>query len=170
LTDYQIVNGGQTYLAYYLSEPDKAKTQSDRIFGEFYDDIFNAAINEHKVLAAVLLGKLVDAHKDEVKGRLRSVTSKTDKDEFIIEGSLHVLFALSLICRRKGIDLEDFPRAQACIEEAVNLTRSASQDFRGTSFYKFFRSVRAKEIIEEAALGIEPDLFSFEAKPHKEKE
>ena len=154
------LRSGQLYMAFYLGEPDKAKTQSDQIFGEHFDKIFNNNITIEKLLSCVILGKILDQMKQDAKKAVRIGSHGSKKNEFIIEGTFHVLFVLGLICDRDSIKREDFPKIHDKIEEALNITREVSEPYRPVSFYKFFRSVRAKEALREAVTPMSPSLFS----------
>ncbi|HYD69777.1 AIPR family protein [Azospirillum sp.] len=154
------LRAGQTYLAYYLGEPDRAKTQSDQIFGSMYHLIFNDDITEQKILCCVLLAKIIEEEKKTVKKRIKRNMSRRDDDEFIIEGSFHILYVVGLLCRRDGINLEDFSKSNLYISAAINLTRDIAEQYRATSYYKFFRSVKAKDVLRDAVIGAQPDLFS----------
>src|SRR5262249_12054816 len=49
------LRAGQTYLAYNREQPAQAKTQSDRIFDEWYSQIFNEKLTPVRLLTCVKL-------------------------------------------------------------------------------------------------------------------
>ncbi|MEQ8246631.1 MAG: AIPR family protein [Alphaproteobacteria bacterium] len=155
------LRAAQTYIAYFVGEPEKAKTQSDRVFGEWYEKIFNSLMTPERIYTSTVLGKILEEKKSETKRSLRGRSSDTPhEDEFIVEGLFHVLFVAGLICRRDGVSLDDFARAQEKLEEAISRTREIANKYRSQSFYRFFRSIRAKEILRAEILGNDQqDLF-----------
>jgi hypothetical protein len=158
------LRAGQTLLAYYGGQPVQAKTQSDRIFGEFYTQIFHDNLTEHQVLCSVLLSKIIESEKRAIKSRIRGKHAAVDRDEFIVEGSLHVLYVVGSLCERDGISKEDFPKARELVKEALHVTRVATERFRSRSYYKFFRGALSVEVLREAVFRAEPDLFRLQSR------
>jgi hypothetical protein len=153
------LRAGQTYLAYFEQQPDKAKTQSNRIFGEWYERIFNEDITPQRLLCPILLSAEIESRKSNVRREMRSGIAKEVPDEFLVEGAFHVLYVVGLLCSRAEIPLDDLNRAQAQIDDAIRITGDAARQFRGKSFYKFFRSVEAKDVLFRQVFGIQSRLL-----------
>lgn len=156
------LRAGQCFLAYYKEEPDKAKTQSDRIFGELFSDIFDESITATRMLCPLQIMKMIEAEKMPAKRQSRLRLKGGEDNEFIIEGSFHVLYVVSLLCRRSGINCEDFSKSQDFVNEAIKITRDVSKAYRNISFYKFFRSAKAKELLKSAVFSGQGDLFHWQ--------
>lgn len=148
------LRAGQAYLAYFRHLPDRARTQSDKIFGEWYENIFDDDVTHQQLLTAFRILQLIDEKKRLTKSQLRSGISRDQVDEFLIEGIFHVLYVVGQICLRDRIDLDDFSRASKKIDDAINLTRIEAVKYKSKSFYRFFRSVEAREILFKSVHGI----------------
>jgi hypothetical protein len=147
------LRAGQLLLAYYIGEPDKAKTKSDEIFGQFYGTVFSEKVDADAILCVFGLARFIDEQRVEAKkkSRLRGATSISEN--FIIEGFFHILYTIKLICDKKGIDPFDFPRAQEFVSESISIVDRSASSFRHLSYYRFFRSVDAKLVIQKEILG-----------------
>jgi hypothetical protein len=151
------LRAGQACLAYYCYLPDKARTQSDRIFDEWYDRVFDNEVTPKRILTAFRLLQRIDERKRYVKKRILEGISRTELDEFLIEGIFHVLYVVGQFCLRDKLDLVDFDRSVLKIDEAIDLTRKCSDRYREKSFYRFFRSVDARTVLFNAVYGIQSD-------------
>lgn len=153
------LHAGQTYLAYYEKEPDKAKTQSNRIFGDWYQRIFNAEITPQKLLCPVLLASEIAKRKIGIRRAVRGGLSREIKDEFLLEGGFHALYVVGLLCTKNNTHLDDFTAAKEYIDDAIRITRETALKFKGKSYYKFFRSADSKDILFRQVFDIEPPLL-----------
>lgn len=148
------LRAGQAYLAYFRHLPDRARTQSDKIFGEWYENIFDDDITPRSLLTAFRLLQLIDARKRLAKSQIRSGTSREQVDEFLIEGIFHVLYVVGQICLRDKISLDDFDNAAKKVEFAIHLTKLESAKYKQKSYYRFFRSIEAREVLFKSVHGI----------------
>lgn len=140
------LKAGQVLLAYYHEEPDKAKTQSDKIFGEYYELLFNdEETTVEKLLSAYRLYEEIEHRKDIAKQKMRSKVSREYGEQWIIEGAFHVLFVVHLLCGRDNIVSDEFEEASTKIDEAISLVSDYVQKQKGVSAYRLFRSSITKE-------------------------
>ncbi|MBC8793465.1 MAG: hypothetical protein C6Y20_17855 [Tagaea sp. CACIAM 22H2] len=150
------LRAGQAYLSYYGYLPDKARTQSDKIFDEWYDRVFDKSFSAERLLTAYKCLQLVDERKKLVKKRLRDGYGASEPDEFLVEGNFHVLYVMGQICLRDRQEITDFEVAKTKLDEAINVTRTVASKYRHKSFYRFFRSVDARELLFSEIFNI-PD-------------
>lgn len=137
---------GQIMFSYYHKEPEKAKSASEKVFGEYYDLIFDPhSIHAEKLLACHKLYIDLENRKNIVTQSMKSITQPHYSEEWIIEGIFHVLYMVGLLCERDGIALEEYEQAKNKIEEAIQ-TIGAYVDMHGkVSAYRMFRSAGTKE-------------------------
>lgn len=141
---------GQFFLSYFLGFPERAKTQSNEIFGNLYQEIFNDRITPDQVHVCHILGKIIDTEREIVKRSIKSkVADEHRKNEFIVEGYFHVGYVLAKICEQEGIDPSDEYRTQEKISLAIDILRSIATKYQSESYYRFFRSTKAREKIDD---------------------
>jgi hypothetical protein len=136
---------GQAILAYYKREPDKAKTQSDKIFGDLYSFIFDPDwIDDDKIVTVVRLLRDVEARRDLALQTMRSRLTKDYAEHWLVEGLFHVLFMMGELSLRAGKDLSNYDEVSTSLNEAVRLVG----EFYGhanAAAYRVFRSVQTKD-------------------------
>jgi hypothetical protein len=140
---------GQIWLSYIRGEPDKAKTSSDRIFGEYFTLIFDPA--EMSADRVEEVWKLYGALEERRRTALQSSRSSRGRGPnvletyWLVEGIYHLAYAVKRIAERRRIDLFDSQRTIALIEEAdAKITKFVNQR-PGISFYRLFRTSSTKE-------------------------
>lgn len=139
------LKAGQIIMAYYMREPDKAKAQSDKIFGEYYELVFDPhTLSAEKLLTVHKLYEAIENRKKLAQQKMRAVTKKDYSEQWIIEGIYHVLYATALLCERDGIDLENYTEAKKRIDEAIKNTGDYVKSQKRASAYRIFRSARTK--------------------------
>lgn len=139
------LRAGQAILAYYKREPHKAKTQSDRIFGDLYPSVFDPDWIDHtKVLAAVTLLKLIEDRRDLAVQAFQSRTRPDYSEVFLVEGVFHVLFVMGEICRRKGGSLDSIADVSGHLDEAVKTVGDFFASSGGAA-YRVFRTAKTTD-------------------------
>jgi hypothetical protein len=131
---------GQIILAYYRKQPLIAKT-SNAIFGDLYDDIFDLSfVTAGKIIAVHILNCVIEEQRQMARQRLRSVDRTRYHEEWILEGYLHVLFVLGLLCDRDGADLSDVKSAALRVAEAIEIVGEYVSKHASVAAYRLFRS------------------------------
>lgn len=139
------LKAGQVIMAYYMREPDKAKTQSDKIFGEYYELVFDPhTLTAEKLMTVHKLYESIENRKKIAQHKMRGLTKKDYSEQWIIEGIYHVLYAIGLLCERDGVELEDFEEASNRIDEAIKVTGDYVASQKRASAYRIFRSAHTK--------------------------
>lgn len=137
---------GQLILAYYKGLPEKAKTNSNDIFGEMYDLVFDTEfLAPDNLITAHVLGNLIEERRQLARQRLRNIQDNRYHEEWIIEGHLHVLFVIGLLCQRDAIDLSNALGAAKRLHEAIEIVDAFALRHRTVAAYRLFRSVSTSD-------------------------
>ncbi|RZI97640.1 MAG: hypothetical protein EOO54_29640, partial [Haliea sp.] len=154
---------GQIILSYVLREPDRAKTASNKIFGEFYGWVFDEAIlSAENVIAMWRIYRMIDGDRRQAIAAMASRLKQTYDESWIIEGVFHILFMLSLKCEQEGANLFNYDEAEshyAAVREQINEFMSHQ---KGQAAYRVFRSAATKKLLarflreQQLKLPLEP--------------
>jgi hypothetical protein len=151
---------GQMWLSYIRSEPDKAKTASDKIFGEYFTLIFDPG--EMDADRVIEVWKLYSALEDRRRESLqksrsgsRSKAQSVLETHWLVEGLYHLAYAVKRLAERKRIDIFDSSLTIPLIDEANEKITKFVEARPGISFYRLFRSSSTKE-------GLFDSLFEHE--------
>ncbi len=153
-TRIDAVKLGQIILAYVLREPDRAKTASNRIFGEYYGWVFDEAIlSAENIVAMWRIYKMVDNDRRRALAALNSKLKRTYDESWIIEGVFHILYMLSLTCEQEGTRLYDYTE----VEKHYASVKARIDDFmaqhQGQAAYRVFRSAMTKQLLARFSKG-----------------
>lgn len=154
---------GQIILAYVLREPDRAKTASNKIFGEFYGWVFDESIlSAENVIAMWRIYRMIDGDRRQAIAAMAFRLKQTYDESWIIEGVFHVLFMLSLKCEQEGANLFNYDEAEShysTVREQINEFMSHQ---KGQAAYRVFRSAATKKLLarflreQQLKLPLEP--------------
>lgn len=137
---------GQILFSYYHKEPDKAKSASERIFGEYYDLIFDAhSVTPEKLLSCHRLYQDLEYRKSLVVQSMKNKMKSQYDEAWIVEGIFHALYMVGVLCERDGILLEDYEQAKTKIDEAIQVVGAYSKLHKRVSAYRMFRSAGTKD-------------------------
>ncbi len=150
---------GQIILAYVLREPDRAKTSSNRIFGEYYGWVFDESIlSAENIVAMWRIYKMVDDDRRRAIRALNSRMKQTYDEAWIIEGVFHILYLLSLTCERDGTSLFDYTGVEAHYSAVKAQIDGFMTENRGQAAYRVFRSSMTKQLLARYARGHQLNL------------
>lgn len=155
-TDRRIdaVKLGQVILAYVLREPDRAKTASNKIFGEYYEWVFNENIlSAENVLAVWRIYKKVEEDRQKTLKVMSGGLRKRYDEAWIIEGVFHILYMLSLKTEASGGDIFAYDEVIAHYDEVKSEIERFVDNHRGTAAYRIFRSAYTKGLLAKVAAG-----------------
>ncbi len=142
---------GQAILAYHLREPERAKRDSNQIFGTRYEEIFNEDYSIEFLRDVYLLYQKLDSLKDQ-----ESVESKkgilTNTERFLTYGLYHILYLVGLLAERKNISIDISKNRDALINDALDIMRGYLKHKNTSNYYNLFRNPRTKEEIYDIAL------------------
>ncbi|MDO8985563.1 AIPR family protein [Cypionkella sp.] len=153
---------GQAILAYHIREPHRARTSSDEIFSSrYYNEIFSDALDANYLVLIAKLFIAVSASREFTMEAIRAHGTVTRVDDFSAYSQWHMLFCISLLARRDQMLIppeSDFPKY---IEEANAIVSKIAISNQSFSYYKFFRSPKAKELIQ-AEIGSGSAQLAFD--------
>jgi hypothetical protein len=139
---------GQIMFSYYHKEPDKAKSASEKIFGEYYDLIFDPhSINPEKLLACYKLYQDLETRKNIVVQSMKTKLKSQYEEAWIVEGIFHTLYMVGVLCERDGVNLEDYNLASTKINEAIEVVGAYAKSQKSVSAYRMFRSSKTKDAL-----------------------
>lgn len=144
---------GQARLAYTLGLPEVAKKDRGRVFADLYDTVFSEDVSAEELLCAYRLMNHIDKLKKAVQKAIREEKNIGSK-LFLIDGALHVLYALYLLCVKNDINPTDYERAVKQVNPAIKLvqgivTKHQKKD-DSFSFNRFFKDAKTKDLIAAA--------------------
>lgn len=155
---------GQIILAYVLREPDKAKTASNKIFGEFYNWIFDESIlSAENAISMWRIYRMIDEDRRQAITTMGSRLKQNYDEAWIIEGVFHILFMLSLKCEQEGSDIFKYEQAEkhySAVREQINEFMNHN---KGQAAYRVFRSSITKQLLakfireRQLRLPLEPE-------------
>ncbi|KJF74121.1 AIPR family protein [Agrobacterium arsenijevicii] len=153
---------GQILLSYELGEPDRAKADSDTIFGERFNVIFH----EHHVIEdlcrLVELYRLIEEMRDAYASKQRDVIEPpTGEHQYLVYGHWFVLYAAHLILTQKKASLPVGDEARKLVVEALTLVANACANVKSTAHYQLFRSSKTKGRIIAELEGLQMNLFDL---------
>ena len=145
---------GQFWLAFVRSEPDKAKTASDRIFGEFFPLIFDPEeMDAERIIEVWKLYSFIENKRrlalDQSKTAVSARSANLAETIWVIEGLYHLAYMVRRLAERRGISAFDSTRLIPLVEEADKKLSAYVQKRPGVSFYRLFRTARTKESLFE---------------------
>ncbi|MFZ2998262.1 AIPR family protein [Sphingobium sp.] len=140
---------GQIWLAYVRGEPDKAKTASDRIFGEYFPLIFdpmemsaNRVVSVWNLYKSLETGRRADLRTSRTGAR--SADERLMEGFWIVEGIYHLAYTVRRLAEQENIDIFDFDRVENLISKAQIRLSSFVAERPGISLYRLFRNSGTK--------------------------
>jgi hypothetical protein len=155
---------GQILLTYYFSEPDRAKTESDAIFGSRFNQLFNETYDIDELVNLVNIYGLIEEKRDayllENEGGL-----ETGSDlQYLVYGHWFILYAIRLLLRMRAAPVPSGPAAEELVNEAIRLVARACAQSKAVAHYQIFRSPRTKDKILAELTGKQGDFFQLLAR------
>lgn len=145
---------GQVILAFVLREPDRAKTASNKIFGEYYEWVFNENIlSAENVLSIWRIYRKVEEDRQKTLKVMSGGLRRRYDEAWIIEGVFHILYMLSLKAEASGGDIFDYEQVMTHYEEVKNEIEKFVANHKGTAAYRIFRSAYTKGLLAKVASG-----------------
>ena len=156
---------GQVILAYVLREPDRAKTASNKIFGEYYEWIFNEHIlSAENIVAIWTIYKTIERDRQITIRTMSNGLKDRYEEAWIIEGVFHILYMLSLKAEASGTHLYDVPAVMSHYQEVIDEIGQFVKIHKGTAAYRIFRSAYTKGLLAKVAAGQQLQ-FDFRGNP-----
>ncbi|RSY88829.1 hypothetical protein DAH66_05125 [Sphingomonas koreensis] len=140
---------GQIWFAYVRGEPDKAKTASDRIFGEYFPLIFDPTemsaervVSVWKLYKALESGRRADLRQSRAESRFQD--DQLVESFWIVEGIYHLAYTVRRLADQSNIDIFDFEAVEPLIASAQDKLSKFVAERPGVSLYRLFRTAATK--------------------------
>jgi len=153
---------GQVVLAYHLRLPERAKTESDKIFGNLYDEIFSPQHDAEYLLFIYKVYQKVERLRDKVVQRSRLNINRLagePDNTFLVYGQYHVLFLVAVLLEKRVIRSPSDAQLDSVIDEAVSIVRGRVSSKNEVAFYNYFRNPRTKDRLYDTAWVQQLSLF-----------
>ena len=142
---------GQVILAFYLQEPDKARTESDAIFGGRFEQIFHDEYDVDNLIRVFKLFQIIERLRESYQiERTRSSRSNYEY-RYLVYGYWFVLFTCRLFLANEET-VPEGDEAEKLVTKAIRLVASIDNSQRPVAHYLMFRSSETKERIKDAIL------------------
>ncbi|WP_245235457.1 AIPR family protein [Mesorhizobium erdmanii] len=152
---------GQILLSYQMGEPDRAKADSDTIFGDRFHLIFHEHYSVDELCRLVELYRLIEEMRDNHVAQQRDAIEPTGERQYLVYGHWFVLYAARLIVSSKGKQIPHGNDASTLVLEALALVARACARVKSTAQYQLFRSSKTKDRIIAELEGRQMSLFDL---------
>lgn len=152
---------GQMIMAYKLVRPHQCKTESDNIFGKYYDELFNGDLDPDYIIELnECYLTLMDLRKVYLQEGKRFTGNKLPQRYYVLNyGYWYVLTALALICRREKITFPSKEHILEYIDLAVTEVSGILANVSDTSQYNNFRSQKVTALLFNDVFLKQGELF-----------
>lgn len=153
---------GQILLSYQMGEPDRAKADSDTIFGDRFHLIFHEHYSVDELCRLVELYNLIEEMRDSHLVQQRDAIEATGERQYLIYGHWFVLYAAQLILSARNKQIPIGKEARDLVLEALALVAKACASVKSTAQYQLFRSSKTKGRIIAELEGRQMSLFDLQ--------
>jgi hypothetical protein len=150
---------GQVITAFYLNEPDRARGESDAIFGSRFQQVFHERYDVDELCALSNLYRTIENMRDEYSAANRNNIESGGEFQYLIYGHWFILYAAKLILSKKAQPIPKGDVAVELITEAIGLVARACTQNKAVAHYQMFRSPKTKEKILSEFTGRQIDMF-----------
>ncbi len=152
---------GQILLSFHLGEPDRAKADSDTIFGERFNAIFHESYVVEELCRLVEIYRLIEEMREAHLSKQRDAIEPTGEHHYLVYGHWFVLYAARLILTQKARPLPSGDAARTLVLEALTLVSNACANAKSAAQYQLFRSPKTKARIIAEIEGRQMSLFDL---------
>jgi hypothetical protein len=152
---------GQIIMSYHLREPDRAKTDSDSIFGDRFSAIFHEHYDMDELCRLIELYAVIEEMKDTYIAQHGDNVEGGGEQQYLIYGHWFILFAVRLLLVRSGKPLPPKDDAKELIAEAISLVARACSQGKSVAHYQMFRSHRTRDKILAELSGKQMSLLDL---------
>jgi len=139
---------GQIIQSYELREPDRAKTESDAIFGSRFTSIFHDRHNIDEIVNLYKLYGLIEKKRDVFSAEHGNARETDHPYRYLVYGHWVILFTCKLLqIKNKSERVPTDQEADTLVEEAIRLVAAACSQNKAVAHYQMFRSPRTKDKI-----------------------
>jgi hypothetical protein len=150
---------GQVITAFYLNEPDRARGESDAIFGARFNQVFNEGYDVDVLCSLSNLYRTIEMMREDYSTAHRDNMEGGGEFQYLIYGHWFILYACKLILQKNGDVIPSGDDAVQLVTQAIGLVARACSQQKAVAHYQMFRSPRTKEKILSEFMGKQGDLF-----------
>ncbi|UKV12708.1 AIPR family protein [Thalassospiraceae bacterium SW-3-3] len=148
---------GQIIFSFYLREPDRAKTDSDSIFGSRFHNIFSDTYKIEDLCKVFELYRIIEKMRDDYSNK-----NSKGPHQYLVYGHWFILFACKVILDNgSSQEIPTGKDAEDLIEKAISLVSTAVGPRKSVAHYQMFRSSQTKEKILGEFRYKQTDLFDL---------
>lgn len=136
---------GQMILSYKIREPEKAKRESEEIFGSRYTNVFNQSLTADYILALTKIMAFIQLHSET--GLKARVDSKVYTN-IVSYGFWHLAYTISILSEKELKVFPDDSELEEKLAEAAEIIFSILERHKSFSYYDMFRSAQLRELID----------------------
>jgi len=153
---------GQIILSFDLREPDKAKSESDSIFDNRFDTVFNDRLDINFLIRLIELYRIIEIKRDEYISHNRSAIESGGSNQYLIYGHWFILFACKLLIIKSGNEVIPVgDKADELVLEAVKFVSEACSQQKSVAHYQMFRSPKTKDKLIAEISAKQLDFFTL---------
>lgn len=153
---------GQIIMSYYLREPDKARTESDSIFGDRFSAIYHEHHNIEELCRLVELYRIIEEMKEDYVAKHGDGVEGGGEHQYLIYGHWFVLFAARTLLSHSGKPVPaKAEEAKSLVQESIALVARACSQGKSVAHYQLFRSSRTRDKILAEFNGRQISLFDL---------
>ena len=152
---------GQVIVAFYLREPDRARGESDAIFGQRFHQIFHEGYDVDELCSLSDLYQMIEQMREEYSLNYRDNMEGGGEFQYLVYGHWFVLFVVRLLLIQSGAPIPRGELARTLITEAIGLVARACSQQKAVAHYQMFRSPKTKDKILAEFSGKQGDLFEL---------
>jgi hypothetical protein len=153
---------GQVILAFHLRLPERARTDSDKIFGNLYDEIFSSQHDAEYLLFMYKIHIKIERLREQVIQRGREnkfYLVGEPNNTFLIYGQYHILFLVAVLLDKRSVKNPSDEKLESIIDESISIVRDIVGSKTEISFYNYFRNPRTKDRLYQNAWIQQLSLF-----------
>jgi|TARA_R100000049_G_C1945964_1_gene91107 hypothetical protein len=152
---------GQMVLSYYLNEPERARSESDSIFGNRFNQIFHEGYDIAELVRLIHLYQRIEELRDQYSADFSGQIESGGSHQYLIYGHWFVLFTAKMLLAKRSQSIPDRDALQSLIDEAVEVVSKACSQQKSVAHYQMFRSPKTKHKILEELSGKQMELFTI---------
>lgn len=152
---------GQIILSFYFSEPERARSDSDTIFGSRFNEIFHDRYDFDELVAIVRLYQSIENLRDNYHEEFAGHIESGGEYQYLVYGHWFILFAAKMLLAKKSEKLTSLKDTEGLIDEAISLVAKACSQQKAVAHYQMFRSPKTKHKILEELSGKQLDIFTY---------
>lgn len=136
---------GQVILSYFLGEPERARVQSDEIFGSMYSDVFHEHYNLDELVDVWEISSEVDQRRQKEAELARSSQGVLRELSWLPYGNWHVLYAIRLLANAKGVKVPLPAERDEYVTQGIEIVQRVVEESPKLAVYELFRSRKTRE-------------------------